>query len=83
LQIVRVLGTLSTPATRDCLIRRALARRRWLPGRRLAPKSPEMVAAIGGLATRWPHDPAAREVLRLAAKSADPEIRAALGPADG
>ncbi len=82
-QIVRVLGTLSTPATRDCLIRRALARRRWLPGRRLAPKSPEMVAAIGGLAARWPQDPAARDVLRLAAKSADPEIRAALGPAGG
>jgi hypothetical protein len=82
-QIVRVLGTIPTPATRDCLIRRALARRRWLPGRRLAPKSPEMVAAIAGLATRWPDDPAARDVLRLAAKSADPEIRAALGPTSG
>jgi len=80
-QIVRVLGTISTPATRDCLIRRALARRRWLPGRRLAPKSAEMVAAIVGLAGRWPDDPAAGEVLRLAAKSPDPEIRAALGPA--
>jgi len=81
LQIVRVLGTISTPATRDCLIRRALARRRWLPGRRLATKSPEMIAAIGGLAARWRDDPAVRDVLRLAAKSPDPEIRAALGPA--
>jgi len=79
LQIVRVLGTIRTPATRDCLIRRALARRRWLPGRRLAPKSPEMVAAIGGLATHWPGDPAVLDVLRLAAGSADPEIRAAAG----
>lgn len=78
-QIVRVLGTLRSPATRDCLIRRALARRRWLPGRRLAPKSPEMVAAIGGLATHWPSDPAVQDVLRLAARSADPEIRAAAG----
>jgi hypothetical protein len=78
-QIVRVLGTIRTPATRDCLIRRALARRRWLPGRRLAPKSPEMVAAIGGLATNWPGDPAVVDVLRLAAGSADPEIRAAAG----
>jgi hypothetical protein len=78
-QLVRVLGTLRTPAARDCLVRRALARRRWLPGRRLAPKSPELVAAISGLAARWASDPAVADVLRLAARSADPEIRAASG----
>jgi hypothetical protein len=78
-QVVRVLGTLRTPAARDCLVRRALARRRWLPGRRLASKSPELVAAISGLAARWASDPVAADVLRLAARSADPEIRAASG----
>jgi hypothetical protein len=38
-----------------------------------------MIAAIGGLATHWPSDPAVVDVLRLAARSADPEIRAAAG----
>jgi hypothetical protein len=83
LQIVRLLGPLRTPASRDCLIRRALARRRFLPGRRLAAKSPEMVAAIGGLAAQWPDDPAVKEVLLLAAQSTDPEIRAAIGTVGG
>src|SRR5262249_61025427 len=75
-QLVRVLGTLRTPVVRDCLIRRALARRRWLPGRRLAPKSPEMVAAIAGLAARWRGDPAAEQGLQLASRSGDAEVRA-------
>jgi len=37
------------------------------------------VAVITGLAARWASDPAAADVLRLAARSADPEIRAASG----
>lgn len=78
-QIVRVLGSLRSPVARDCLIRRALSRRRWLPGRRLGAKSPELVAAISGLAAQWAGDPAAADVLRLAGKSADPEIRSAAG----
>lgn len=82
-QIVRVLGTTATPLARDCLMRRVLARRRWLPGRKLAPKSPEMVAALSGLAARWRGDPAVQEVLRLASKSADGETRAAAGPLSG
>ena len=78
-QIVRVLGSLRSPVARDCLIRRALSRRRWLPGRRLGAKSPELVAAISGLAAQWANDPAAADVLRLAGKSPDPEIRGAAG----
>jgi hypothetical protein len=80
-QIVRVLASLRTPTARDCLIRRALTRRRWLPWRRLGPKSPELVAAVSGLATRWADDPKAADVLRLAARSTDPEIRSAAGVA--
>jgi hypothetical protein len=79
LQIVRVLAGMRAPAARDCLIRRALARRRWLPWKRLAAKSPETVAAIAGLAGHWAGDPTAVEVLRLAGKSRDDEVRAAAG----
>jgi len=81
LQIVKVLASLHTPAARDCLIRRALTRRRWLPWRRLGPKSPELLAAVSGLAARWAEDPKAAAVLRLAARSSDPEIRGAAGVA--
>lgn len=79
LQIVRVLAAIRAPAARDCLIRRALVRRHWLPWKRLAPKSPESVAAIAGLAGHWKHDPGAAAVLRLAATSRDPDVRAAAG----
>jgi hypothetical protein len=79
IQIVRVLAGVRAPAARDCLIRRALVRRRWLPWKRLAPKSPESVAAIAGLAGRWKEDPAAAAVLRLAASSRDADVRAAAG----
>lgn len=78
-QIVRVLAAIRTPGARDCLLGRALARRRWLPWRRLAPKSPESLAAIAGLARQWRDDPAAAGVLRLAGRSADAEVRAAAG----
>lgn len=79
IQIVRVLAGIRAPAARDCLIRRALVRRRWLPWKRLAPKSPESVAAIAGLAGRWKEDPAAAVVLRLALGSRDADVRAAAG----
>jgi len=81
LQMVKVLATLRTPAARDCLVRRALTRRRWLPWRRLGPKSPELLAAVSGLAARWAEDPKAAAVLRLATRSSDPEIRSAAGAA--
>ncbi len=79
LQVVRVLAAIRVPAARDCLIRRALVRRRWLPWKRLASKSPETVAAIAGLAGRWKDDPGAAAVLRLAANSRDADVRAAAG----
>lgn len=43
--------------------------------RRLAPPSPEVVAAVGVLARSWSHDPRAREVLDLAGRSKDSETR--------
>jgi hypothetical protein len=81
LQVVKVLASLQTPAARDCLIRRVLTRRGWIPWRRLASKSPELVVAVSGLAARWADDSKAAAVLRVAARSSDPEIRSAAGVA--
>jgi hypothetical protein len=53
-----------------------LHRRRWL-GRRLAPKSPELLAALAALATGWPDDHAAADVLQRALQHPDADIRAA------
>jgi hypothetical protein len=79
LLLVRVLAMLPSTAARDCLIRRVQVRRRWMLWRRLAPKSPEMVAAVAGLAGRWSVDPAAANVLRLARSSRDADVRTAAG----
>ncbi len=81
LLIVRVLAMLPVPEARDCLVRRVQGRRRWMLWRRLAPKSPETVAALAGLAGRWGGDPAAANVLRLARSSRDAEVRVAAGGA--
>ena len=56
----------------------ALPPRRWLR-RRLAPKSPELLAALSGMAVHWRNDPIAADVLNLAMQHSDPEIRAAAG----
>ncbi len=49
---------------------------RWL-GRRLAPKSPELLAALSALASHWSEDPMAAEVLTRARQHSDQDIRAA------
>ncbi|MCE9601744.1 MAG: hypothetical protein K8S21_05960 [Gemmatimonadetes bacterium] len=46
----------------------------------LVTKSPEMLAALEGLATHWRNDKMAREALALAAASSDDEIRGAVQP---
>ena len=58
----------------------AMHRRRWL-GRRLAPKSPELLAALAGLAVYWREHPGAGDALARALQHADPDVRAAAGPA--
>ena len=45
--------------------------------RRLAPRSPGMLAALAGLAAHWPYHLEAGKVLSMAAKSRDPEVRKA------
>ena len=62
---------------------------RWLLGRsfvtggllrrpRLAPTSPELLAAVSAIAGRWAHDPRAATVLQHARASTSPTVRAAV-----
>ncbi|HSE67731.1 MAG TPA: hypothetical protein VLB12_12145, partial [Gemmatimonadales bacterium] len=74
---IRVLGTVRTPATRDWLVDHALTKKKLFRGRRLMPKSPEVLAIIAALARGWREDKHVAEVLRLAQASGDAQIRAA------
>jgi len=74
---IRALAGLTTPSVRSWLLEHAVTKRGWFRRRRLAPRSPEMLAIVSVLASRWRDDPKAADVIRLAESSADPEIRAA------
>ena len=78
---LRALLVRALAATRDEDAMRWLARstmkKVWLVGgARLRDKTPELLAALEGLATHWSHAVEAAMPLALAARSTDPEIRA-------
>jgi hypothetical protein len=73
---LRILARTRTPEALTVLLAQAQHRRRWF-GRRLASKSPELLAAVAGLASYWRDHPMATEVLSYALQHPDPEIRAA------
>jgi hypothetical protein len=79
--MVRAVGAIASPAACEWLVNRCLTRRVLLPGKRLAPKSAELVAAVKALAQRWAQHPGAAEVLRLAARSRDAELQGAAAAA--
>jgi hypothetical protein len=72
----RVVSRARTPEALQVLFEVIAFRRRWLL-KRMAPKSPELLAALTGLAAHWRDDPAAAEVLFHARQHHDSEIRAA------
>jgi hypothetical protein len=72
---IKVFGTSRTPEALQAALGFALAPKKLFRRTRLAPKSPEMLAAISVLGTQWPDDPRAREVTKLARGSRDPDIR--------
>ena len=74
---IRVLAGSKARTALDYLIELTVRRRKFW-GRRLAPKSPEVLAALGGLAQHWSNDSKAKGVISLAARSGDPEVRAAV-----
>jgi hypothetical protein len=73
---VRILARTRAPQALRVLVGLALHRRFWL-GRRLAPKSPELIAAVAALASHWSNEPMAAAVLDRALHHSDPDVRAA------
>jgi hypothetical protein len=74
---IRVLARSRTARALESLTGLAVRPTRWFRRRRLAPKSPELLAAIAGLAAHWPEEPRAQLVLTTAERHADADIRAA------
>jgi hypothetical protein len=71
---IRALSSSRSPETVAFLVRRTLGKKKFLRKRSLAGTSPEMLAALAGLAAHWRDDPQAEPVLALAAASSDSEI---------
>ena len=77
---VRVVAASKGRDIPDWLLARALAGKTVFGKPKLAPKSPEMLAALAGLAAHWRDDPRAVPALRAAFDSSDSEIRSAAMP---
>ncbi len=77
---IRVLARAQAGAFLPRLLGISTSRRRWF-GPRLAPKSPEVLAAVSALASYWRQDPRAAALLSQALRHPDPEIRAAAASA--
>jgi hypothetical protein len=71
---IRALSSFRSPETLAFLVGHALGRKRLFRRRALASKSPEMLAALTGLAAHWRDEPAATQAFDLAASSSDAEI---------
>ncbi|MGH7712537.1 MAG: hypothetical protein ACREOG_14700, partial [Gemmatimonadaceae bacterium] len=74
---IQVLATCHVPAVRDWLAR-ALVRKRFFGGHKLVDKSPDMLSALRALATSWRDDRSVADILSLAGKHRDGEVRAAV-----
>ncbi len=72
---IRAAASAKSPEILEFLLSRTAGRRKFLRRRALADATPEMLAALAGLATHWANDPSAREILDAAAKSSDKDIR--------
>lgn len=75
---IRAAASDRSPATLAFLLARTTTKRRFLRRQALAAPTPEVLAALTGLAAHWSGDATAQEVLALAAKSNDKDIRDAV-----
>lgn len=76
---IRVIAPIRLPIVLDVLVKSVLSKkRRWFFGRKLAPKSQPMLAALTALALTWSKEPAAMKVLALAERDTDPAVQSAL-----
>lgn len=80
---IRAASSDRSPSTLAFLMARTTGRRRFLRKHALAAATPEMLAALAGLVAHWSTDPAAQEILAVAAKSGDKDIRDAVARRTG
>jgi hypothetical protein len=80
---IRAAASFKSPETLAFLIGRTMAKKRFFRKQALAAPTPEMLAALAGLAAHWTTDGAAQDVLAAAAKSADKDIRDAVARRTG
>jgi hypothetical protein len=74
---VRTVTRAREPETLRVLLGIVNFRRRWFRPS-LAPKSPDLLAALSGLAAHWSEDPTVKDVLAYARWHTDRQIRAAV-----
>jgi hypothetical protein len=74
---VRIVTRAREPETLRVLLAIVNFRRRWFRPS-LAPKSPDLLAALAGLAAHWSEDPVVKDVLSYARWHTDRQIRAAV-----
>ena len=77
---IRALASLKTPDILEMLLRMTTAGKTFFGRQRLAPKSPEMLAALAALCTFWARNEKALAVLTVAGTHPDAEIRMAATP---
>lgn len=80
---VRALGASGSSLALEALLEVASSGKSILGRMKLATTSPEVLRALQVLSRRWSHDRRAREVTRLAQKSRDPKVRAAVSEEGG
>ena len=74
---VRALAASGAPSAVPCLLELTTTRTRWFRRERVAAKSSIVLAALTALNASWSSDPEVARVLARAARSDDPDIRAA------
>jgi hypothetical protein len=77
---IRAVSSVDNPNVIACLLGLTQIKGTLGMGRKLAAKSPELLAALQGLAAHWPYHAEASKVLDLTQKSKDPDIRKAGTP---
>jgi len=80
---IRAASSDRSPDTLAYLVRRTAGKRRFLRRQALAAPTPEMLAALTGLATHWAGDPATRDIIASAERSSDKDVRDAVARRTG
>jgi hypothetical protein len=78
---IRIIAQQRVHGTLAWLLGHVLTESRWPRRPKLRAATPEMLAALGSIASGWSDDPAAQTVLKLAAQSRQAEVRAKLARA--